>query len=594
MPLAREVLIAEDDVRLGRLLARQLDCSGYAVRLVEDGRAVLAELERARPGLLLLDLVLPGLDGQAILRQLRGDPGYENLPVIVMSGVLRSHTDGAREARKDAQGYLEKPFTTDALVGMIERLIGKGGSRAGQRFDLATRSAADLIWSAAEQELTGVVHFQRQGQHKMLLFARGELRAVRSNLVAECLGRRLFHAGLISGASLDESSRRAKLGEQLQGEALIDLGAIDERMLEKALADQANAKLLELFSWSQGKAWEEEGVYQLPLATPMESVDLEALVIKGAGRMEPEHVEALLAPKGGCQVLAQVAGLQRQLPEGPLRRFLGQLRPGTLVRQVPAGSRVLLFAAWKIGRVELRSSAAPPRATQTAPGQLEADLSQRVQRTLQQDLFSVLHLTPGAQRAAVLEAHGRLAEEWAESRFAQQPRRVRELANRLRERLDVAREVLADDDRRRSYEEKLALRFAGGGDDHTMTRMAVADGDFQRAQQLVAARRYEEALPVLEQVVSRDPSEGEARALYGWVLFAACPDDARAQKQALEELRKALDLDSLSPLAPYYLGLIQRQLGQTADARRFFRLALERSPGHREAEQELRSLTDPG
>ena len=545
MPLAREVLIAEDDLRLGRLLARQLDCSGFAVRHVEDGRAVLAELERARPGLLLLDLLLPGMDGHAILRQLRGDPGYENLPVIVMSGVLRAHTAGAREARKDAQGYLEKPFTADALVGMIGRLIGKGGSRAGQRFDLETHSVADLIWSAAEKDLTGVVHFQRQGQHKMLLFSRGELRAVRSNLVGECLGHRLFHAGLISGASLDASSRLAKLGEQLQGEALIDLGALDERMLEKALADQANAKLLELFSWNKGKAWEEEGVYQLPLATPVESVDLEAVIFKGVQRMEPGQIEALLAPQGGCQVLAQVAGLRRQLLEGPLRRFLGQLRPGTLVRQVPAGSRALLFAAWKTGRVELRSSAAPARTTRAAPGQLEADLS----------------------------------------------RRVRELAGRLRERLDVAREVLGDDQRRKSYEDKLALRFAGDGDDYTMTRMSVMDGDLQRAQQLVDARRYDEALPVLELVVSRDPSEGEARALYGWVLFAACPGDAKAQKQALEELRKALDLDSLSPLAPYYLGMIQRQLGHTANARRLFRLALERSPGHREAEQELRRLT---
>ena len=120
--------------------------------------------------------------------------------------------------------------------------------------------------------------------------------------------------------------------------------------------------------------------------------------------------------------------------------------------------------------------------------------------------------------------------------------------------------------------------------------MACTEADFDRASKLVSLGSFAEAAPLLEALVESDGSEGDYRALYGWAAFSASPGDQSAQALALDQLRKAIDLDPASPLGPYYLGRIYSQTGQPNTARKFFRMALDRSPGYSDAEQELRRL----
>jgi hypothetical protein len=112
---------------------------------------------------------------------------------------------------------------------------------------------AEVLWGAMQQGLSGAVHFQAGRRHKAVVLDRGEPRFIRSNVVRECLGRRLMDAGRIDEKMLQESLRRSKNSGRRQGESLVAMGALTPGDLQKALLTQAEEKLLELFGWKEGE-----------------------------------------------------------------------------------------------------------------------------------------------------------------------------------------------------------------------------------------------------------------------------------------------------------------------------------------------------
>jgi two-component system response regulator MprA len=118
-----EVLIVDDEPGIRAVLASSLEFEGYAVRTAVDGRAALAEVERARPDLVVLDVLMPGMDGLTACRRLRAaDP---HLPVLMLTA--RDLT-GDRVAGLDAgaDDYLAKPFELDELLARVRAVLRRG------------------------------------------------------------------------------------------------------------------------------------------------------------------------------------------------------------------------------------------------------------------------------------------------------------------------------------------------------------------------------------------------------------------------------------------------------------------------------------
>jgi len=114
------VLVVEDDASISRLLQLELEHRGMVVFPVANGLAALDAVASVRPDVVILDILLPGLDGERVLRQLRAEGS--RLPVIMVTA-RDGLSDKIRNLSTGADDYLTKPFDIDELVARIGTIL---------------------------------------------------------------------------------------------------------------------------------------------------------------------------------------------------------------------------------------------------------------------------------------------------------------------------------------------------------------------------------------------------------------------------------------------------------------------------------------
>jgi two-component system OmpR family response regulator/two-component system alkaline phosphatase synthesis response regulator PhoP len=121
------VLIADDDELLGALLCHQLGLHGVQAMQTSDGLEVLGLVEQLQPRLVLLDLMLPGIDGFDVLRELKQRPETRATHVIILSPRTMER-DVETALALGAQDYVAKPFDLDLLVSQLQQLDALGAA----------------------------------------------------------------------------------------------------------------------------------------------------------------------------------------------------------------------------------------------------------------------------------------------------------------------------------------------------------------------------------------------------------------------------------------------------------------------------------
>lgn len=118
--MTRTILVADDEPAVRDFIGLVLDIAGYRVIEAHDGRQAL-ELARAEhPDLILLDVMMPEMDGRDVCRAMRQVPGLVAMPIILFSGAREADVDW-REA--GAQRFIEKPFSAQHLRAVIASLL---------------------------------------------------------------------------------------------------------------------------------------------------------------------------------------------------------------------------------------------------------------------------------------------------------------------------------------------------------------------------------------------------------------------------------------------------------------------------------------
>ena len=116
------VLIVDDDPRLREYVRVNLEMEGYTVREAGDGEEGLQVLEESTPDLVLLDVMMPGVDGWEMLRRVQERHGVGTIPVIMFSGKV-DEPAAEEAAKRGAQGFIGKPFNPQELIDQTKQLL---------------------------------------------------------------------------------------------------------------------------------------------------------------------------------------------------------------------------------------------------------------------------------------------------------------------------------------------------------------------------------------------------------------------------------------------------------------------------------------
>jgi DNA-binding response OmpR family regulator len=121
--MTKRVLIIDDEPNIVISLEFLLKRAGLEVRVARDGEAGLAKLRELRPDLVVLDVMMPKLDGFEVLKALRADPAIADTRVLMLTAKARE-AEQQRGLALGADAYMAKPFSTRELVDQVLALLG--------------------------------------------------------------------------------------------------------------------------------------------------------------------------------------------------------------------------------------------------------------------------------------------------------------------------------------------------------------------------------------------------------------------------------------------------------------------------------------
>ena len=342
--MAGYVLIVESDPELQRRIGDALREGRYELASEAEGKWAQRSIAVRAPDAVVIDTQLSDGDGFHLAEELRRDPDTRDAPIFFIASSHRGSHHRAEARRRFAPAeYLSTPLDTNSLLALMLQALppgtGTGDAAANPPRPAAAPDVAQLV-AALDGVLTDPVQQRErrnveraakslagekaefQGTLKRVPFARllrrlyaqkatGQLLllrdaakkdatkkivnfeggypvSVKSNVLAECLGQILVGRKLITEKALGDSVARMKTERRQQGQILVEMGALSPYNLQRALVEQVETKLLEVFAWPDGKFMFKDSEVALEDTSPGQSLRLErppaALIFEGIRR----------------------------------------------------------------------------------------------------------------------------------------------------------------------------------------------------------------------------------------------------------------------------------------------------------------------
>ena len=684
--MAGYVLIVESDAELQRQIGSALRDAGFDLHAEAEAAWAKRTVSTRVPDVVVVDTRLTDGDGFAFADELRQTPETRGTPIVFVASTHRGVSHRAEARRRFAPAdYLPTPLDLARLAPRVAELAARGTAAAPAPIDPADqitpppvpketlrdpaqqrerrdveRSAKSLTADADDAELQGTLKrtpfarllqrlfskrasgsllLLRDTTKKIVVFVEGYPVSVRSNVLGETLGRILLEKKLITSEILAESVGRMQKEKRHQGEILVEMGALSPFNLERALVEQVEAKLFEVFSWSDGKFMFKAGdaaagelrlLERSPAATILEGIRrhydedrqqaaLEKYAHQYVGltsdpllrlqdmtsdRVELAFIQSIDGSKQ-MEVILEHAEISREkarlllvaLSEaGMLQRHEATTKKKSAAPVAPSPSSVPVLGA---------PATPPPTTAPLASGQL----SMMLQTVRTQDYFWALDVERDAPAADIDRAYEALARSFHADRYRLSPEDDRKAAQEIFDKLGEAHRTLLDPAKRKAYLAKLS-RSDGEAQEEappprprlytppppssapaaTSPSNAAARALYEVGLEHLKARRHHEAVEALRQAARLIPNEADFRAALGWALFRQAPADARAGRAAVAELRRALQLDERHRAAAQHLAEIYAQTGQPDLAVQELERLLAIDPAATEVAEELHRL----
>ncbi len=169
--MAAQIIIVDDDPLVGGLSLELLTDVGYSVRLISDSLKAQDIIKAEQPALVILDILMPGLDGLTLLHRLKSDPATEHIRAIIVSG-KSFEAEKQRAAQYGAEAFIEKPYDVEQFAAQVSEIMKKQGVEPRKitrsPFEPAPSARADVkvtVWGCRSTSTAVSPVVTRYGKH---------------------------------------------------------------------------------------------------------------------------------------------------------------------------------------------------------------------------------------------------------------------------------------------------------------------------------------------------------------------------------------------------------------------------------------------
>jgi len=607
----KHILVVDDDPNIRRFLSESLRLHGYEVHSFEDAETALEDLDKHDFSLALLDILLPGTNGLHLCRKLRGIPKTSKLPIIMMTAFYKQ-ADHIQEAREQygATDYLLKPFPLKTLHEKIDALLGAPttASETGRlsiEGNLSETAFARILHNLYSLRATGLLHLENNNLKKVVYIRNGYPIFVRSNLVREFLGQMLVRTGLLSDEVLAESLEASKQSKQRHGSALIEMGLLEPHQLNDALRTQVLDKLLDIFSWPEGKY---RFVQAREFKQGVTSIDLSPANLILQGLRDHAHRDQIL------KILGPHLEHYLQQAENPLYRFqdiqlsvneqrilascqgnetLSEVLKRHLLSRKEAEPLIaaLLTTGILVARMEPKEAKEDVACDETelTRARRESFLKDYAWM-MEQDYFTLLDVSESDSREQVRKSFYNMVKKYHPDRFFEQNALpdLKDKVNALFQHISDAHETLSDANAKTRY-----LNDRQGEKNSSSTSLEnilQAETAFQKGIISFRVKKYDQAQKAFAEALEICPNEAEYLMYQTWSAYKFNPKTTDIIKTRTNLLR-AIELNPTLSLAHLFLGYLCKDKGNEKEALRHFEKAIQVDPNCTEALREIRLMS---
>ncbi len=291
--MSKTILVVEDDKTVQKMLTEVIEEEGFTVIGERDGEWALRTFESKEIDFVILDILIPVMNGFQVAERIRKTVKGKDLPILMISGIYRGVNHRQDAIRKyNVVEYLDKPLNIEKLLDSLKETFGaeypsavaaqaereavdrrapepyaspeskeeqaeverdsKEFLSAARRGNLRDTPFAELLAELYRDKLDGALLLKKDKLKKIVFTKNGYPVFVKSNLLNECLGKVMVREKMISDEECEESITKMKESGRQQGTVLIEMGCISPHNLQYALQLQLEVKLYDLFGWEQG------------------------------------------------------------------------------------------------------------------------------------------------------------------------------------------------------------------------------------------------------------------------------------------------------------------------------------------------------
>jgi uncharacterized protein (TIGR02266 family) len=177
-----QVLLAEDEALMAQMMVDMLTELPIQVRVAKNGREALEQVQQSRPDLILLDAVMPELDGFSVAAALKGNPATQDIPIIFLTARVRME-DKVRGLELGAEDYLIKPVRREEMLARVRNVLRRGEARRAaappesslMRGRLEIMGLANIIQVMEAERRTGTLRLNSESRRGEILFLEGRI-----------------------------------------------------------------------------------------------------------------------------------------------------------------------------------------------------------------------------------------------------------------------------------------------------------------------------------------------------------------------------------------------------------------------------------